>query len=116
MQRAKIISLALVVGFNLSRGLAQDAPTPNPRQTQEMLRETVNRAKADEAAKKANAQKAAKAEKKGKSGPKHDELFNLKEDPSETKDVSADHAAVVAQMKELLVHARDRGFTRPGVN
>ena len=56
----------------------------------------------------------AKAAKKTHEGPKHDELFNLKDDPSETKDLSASHPDQVAKMKRLLTEARDRGFTRPG--
>ena len=54
----------------------------------------------------------AKTGKKAHDGPKHDELFNLKDDPAETKDVSATHADLVAKMKRLLNEARDRGFTR----
>ena len=54
-----------------------------------------------------------KAGKKTHEGPKHDELFNLKDDPAETKDLSATHADHVAKMKRLLAAARDCGFTRP---
>jgi arylsulfatase A-like enzyme len=54
-----------------------------------------------------------KTGKKIHEGPKHDELFNLKDDPAETKDLSATHADHVAKMKRLLAAARDRGFTRP---
>jgi arylsulfatase A-like enzyme len=54
-----------------------------------------------------------KTGKKTHEGPKHDELFNLKDDPAETKDLSATHADHVAKMKRLLAAARDRGFTRP---
>jgi arylsulfatase A-like enzyme len=54
-----------------------------------------------------------KTAKKGHAGPKHDELFNLKDDPSEMNDLSATHADQVAKMKRLLSAARDRGFTRP---
>jgi len=57
---------------------------------------------------------AAKTAKKAHDGPQHDELFNLKDDPSETKDLSATHADQVAKMKSLLAAARDRSFTRPG--
>jgi arylsulfatase A-like enzyme len=54
-----------------------------------------------------------KTGKKIHEGPKHDELFNLKDDPAEIKDLSATHAEQVAKMKRLLAAARDRGFTRP---
>jgi arylsulfatase A-like enzyme len=54
-----------------------------------------------------------KTAKKVHTGPTHDELFNLKDDPSEMKDLSATHADQVAKMKRLLSAARDRGFTRP---
>jgi arylsulfatase A-like enzyme len=61
-----------------------------------------------------NAKKAAQAEKKKKSAPKHNELYNLATDPAEAKDVSVDNIERAAQMKKLLAEARDRGFTRPG--
>ncbi len=54
-----------------------------------------------------------KTAKKVHAGPKHDELFNLTDDPAETKDLSATHADHVAKMKRLLAAARERGFTRP---
>ena len=54
------------------------------------------------------------AEKKRAAGLTHDELFNLKEDPFETKEVSAANAARVAKLKQRLVESRDRGYTRPG--
>ena len=44
----------------------------------------------------------------------HDELFNLRDDPSETKNVAMKHPNIAAKMKKALVAARDRGFTRPG--
>ncbi len=49
-------------------------------------------------------------------GPPHDELFNLQDDPAETKDVSAANAGLVAKMKAFLNASRDRGFTRPSAN
>jgi arylsulfatase A len=58
-----------------------------------------------------NAKKAAQAAKK-KAGFKRDELYNLKTDPAETKDVAAEHGDLVKQLKAQLVAARDRGFTR----
>ncbi len=42
-----------------------------------------------------------------------DELFNLREDPSETKNVIAANAELAARMRKTLADARDRGFTRP---
>jgi arylsulfatase A len=59
-----------------------------------------------------NAKKAAQASKKAKSAPKHDELYNLKSDPSETKDVSAEHPDLVAKLHRQLNEARERGQTR----
>jgi arylsulfatase A-like enzyme len=60
-----------------------------------------------------NAKKAAQAEKKrAKQGA--DELYNLKSDPYETKDVLAGNEKRAAAMKKVLVSSRDRGFTRPG--
>ena len=56
----------------------------------------------------------AAAEMKKAAGPRRDELFNLKEDPFETRDVSAAKAALVAKLRQRLVESRDRGFTRPG--
>jgi arylsulfatase A-like enzyme len=55
----------------------------------------------------------AKAAKKTHESPKHDELYNLKDDPSEAKEVAAAHPDIVAKMKRLLAAARDRGLTRP---
>jgi hypothetical protein len=40
-------------------------------------------------------------------------LFNLKNDPAETQDVSADNAEQAAKMKKLLQEARNAGYTRP---
>jgi arylsulfatase A-like enzyme len=58
---------------------------------------------------------AAAAEKKKKAAAlRSDELYNLKDDPAETKDVRATNAELAAKMKKALNEARDRGFTRPG--
>ena len=59
---------------------------------------------------------STKTGKKTHVGPKHDELFNLRDDPSEMNDLSANHADQVANMKRFLAEARDRGFTRPDAN
>lgn len=59
-----------------------------------------------------NAKKAAQAEKKAKAAPKQDELFNLKDDPAETRSLTAANADRAAQMKQTLTTARNQGFTR----
>ena len=44
----------------------------------------------------------------------YDDLFNLIDDPSETKSVAVEHREIVAQLRKLLHGARDtRSFTRP---
>ncbi len=63
-----------------------------------------------------NAKKAAQAAKKSKGEPGRDELYNLRDDPAETKDVAAANPAVVAELKQLLNGSRSRGFTRVGAN
>lgn len=40
------------------------------------------------------------------------QLYNLKEDPSETKDVSAEHPEVVKELSALLNRYRDGGYSR----
>ena len=60
-----------------------------------------------------NKRKAEQAEKRRKV-QRRDEIFNLKEDPSETTDQLKGNQQRAAKMKELLIEARDRGFTRPG--
>jgi arylsulfatase A len=40
------------------------------------------------------------------------QLFNLKDDPKETTDVSAQHPEVVAELEALLNRYRDRGYSR----
>jgi arylsulfatase A-like enzyme len=42
-----------------------------------------------------------------------DELFNLADDPAETRDVSESHSDLVKQLRDELISARDSGFTRP---
>ncbi len=61
-----------------------------------------------------NKRTAEAAEKKKAAGVSHDELFNLKEDPFETKDVWAANQDRATEMKKILIESRDRGFTRPG--
>ncbi len=48
-----------------------------------------------------------------KRAAKHDELFNLADDPSETKDLSADHPDIVRHLREVLANARTSDHTRP---
>ena len=54
----------------------------------------------------------AKAAKPDPEAAAHDQLFNLKEDPAETRDRSAAEPARVIAMKQLLNDSRSRGFTR----
>ena len=61
-----------------------------------------------------NKRKAEQAARARRAAPKKDELYNLEDDPSETKDVVAANAELAAKMKKALAEARDRGFTRPG--
>ena len=42
----------------------------------------------------------------------HEQLFNLKEDPAETKNVIAQHPDVAKEMKALLERYRDGGYSR----
>ena len=53
------------------------------------------------------------AKKKARTAKLGDELYNLKDDPAETKNVRADNIELADKMKKLLAEARDRGFTRP---
>jgi arylsulfatase A len=59
-------------------------------------------------------EKKAKKAAAAAAAARRDELYNLKADPGETKDVAAEHPDLVAKLKAKLVEARDRGFTRPG--
>ena len=62
-----------------------------------------------------NKRKTEQAAKKKKSAAlRNDELYNLKQDPSESKDVLAANAEEAARMKKTLTESRDRSFTRPG--
>ena len=45
--------------------------------------------------------------------PSHDQLFDLVEDPAETKDVSADHPDTVKALRGILSEARKNNRTRP---
>jgi len=45
--------------------------------------------------------------------PKQNELYNLKEDVAEAKNLMAGNADRAAQMQKLLSDARKRGYTRP---
>ncbi|MEY2428993.1 MAG: hypothetical protein QOJ40_1878 [Verrucomicrobiota bacterium] len=62
-----------------------------------------------------NKRKSEQAAKKRKTAAlRNDELYNLKQDPSETKDVLAANAELAAKMKKTLTESRDRVFTRLG--
>jgi arylsulfatase A-like enzyme len=75
----------------------------------------VERADAPDFAAVRNKRKTEAAEKKKKNASnQHDELYNLKTDPAEKKDVLAANSEVAAKLKKLLSQARDQGFTRPG--
>jgi arylsulfatase A-like enzyme len=63
-----------------------------------------------------NRRKAATQAKRKKSAPQHDELFNLKDDPSESSDVAAQNSTITADLKRRLQQARQNGFTRHGAN
>lgn len=56
----------------------------------------------------------AAAKKKKAAASARDELYHLKDDPSEAKDVGAANPELAAKMKKFLAEARDRGYTRPG--
>jgi len=75
----------------------------------------IERANAPEYTSVRNKRKAEAAEKKKKAAAlKHDELFNLKQDPSEMKDELAANQDRAAHMRKVLTESRERGFTRPG--
>lgn len=75
----------------------------------------IERSDAPEFESARNKRKAAAAEKKRKAAAaRPDELYNLKSDPAETRDVRGQNPELAAKMKQLLNEARQRGFTRPG--
>lgn len=55
----------------------------------------------------------SQAARKKDAPPQEDELFNLKDDPSETRNVLAANTEVAAKMRKILAAARDQGHTRP---
>jgi arylsulfatase A-like enzyme len=62
-----------------------------------------------------NPKKSAQAARqRAASANKKDELFNLRDDPSEKTNVRSTNRARANRMKRALNEARDRGFTRPG--
>jgi arylsulfatase A-like enzyme len=61
-----------------------------------------------------NQKKAALEAKRKQQAPLQDELFNLKQDPAEQTNVVAANREVAAKLKQRLVEARDRGYTRAG--
>jgi arylsulfatase A len=74
----------------------------------------VERANAPEFDSVRNKRKTEQAAKRKKTAAMHDELYNLQDDPAETKNVIAAHEKMAAKLKEQLITGRDRGFTRPG--
>ena len=74
----------------------------------------VEHANPPEFASDRNKRTVAAAEKRKAAGPRHDELFNLQQDPFETNNVWAANQDRAAEMKKVLVESRNRGFTRPG--
>ena len=74
----------------------------------------IERANPPEFESNRNPRKTAQAAKaKAAAAAQKDELFNLREDPSETKNVIAANADVAARLRKTLAEARERGFTRP---
>ncbi|MDB6025887.1 MAG: hypothetical protein JWM68_2110 [Verrucomicrobiales bacterium] len=51
--------------------------------------------------------------KAAKESTAKDELFNLETDPSEKKDVAAQHPEIVKELRALLSKTRDQGFSAP---
>jgi hypothetical protein len=48
-----------------------------------------------------------------KHSPPKDQLFNLADDPAETRDVAADHPEIIQALRQLLSEARKNNRTRP---
>ena len=57
-----------------------------------------------------NKRKAEHAVRMRKRAARHDELYNLREDPAESKNVASANAERTATMKQVLAEARARGF------
>ena len=75
----------------------------------------IERANAPEFESVRNKKKAEAAEKKKKKAAQlGDELYNLKRDPAETKNVLTENAELAVKMKKMLKESRDRGYTRTG--
>jgi arylsulfatase A len=51
--------------------------------------------------------------KAAKEEPTQDELYNLIEDPGETRNVAGEHPDLVKELRQRLATTRDRGFSRP---
>jgi arylsulfatase A-like enzyme len=61
--------------------------------------------------------KKADAKAKRKNSDTHqDELYNLKSDPAESKNVIVENAELAAKMKRRLAQARQAGYTRQGAS
>ena len=75
----------------------------------------VERADAPKFESARNKKKAEAAKKKKAHAAAHsDELYNLRDDPAEAKDVYAANRDRAAAMKKILAADRDRGSSRPG--
>jgi arylsulfatase A len=65
---------------------------------------------------KRNKRKTEQAAKKKRAPSKPDELYDLKEDPAEAKNILPANSPRGEEMKKLLNQARERGYTRPGAS
>ena len=132
-----VATLAGILGVTLPPGQAEDSfdaqraftePTAGPPVRDHVIVQSaqaiygirvgdwklIERANPPEFESNRNPRKTAQAAKaKAAAAAKEDELFNLREDPSETKNVIAANAELAARMRKTLAEARNRGFTRP---
>ena len=60
-----------------------------------------------------NKRRERQVEMRKKAAPQQDELFNLKDDPEETRNVFAENEEIATKLKKILRAARDSGSTRP---
>jgi hypothetical protein len=74
----------------------------------------IERAGAPEFESVRNRRKTQQAARRRHAAPSQDELYNLKADPAETRNVIAANLELAARMKRVLIESRDRGYTRPG--
>jgi arylsulfatase A-like enzyme len=132
-----LATLAHVVGATLPKGNAEDSfdvlraftepQRGDPVRDQLILQSAgavydirmgdwklVERADAPEFESVRNPRKTERAAQQRRAAPKADELYNLHDDPAETKNVIAANRERAEKMKKALVEARERDFTRPG--